>query len=304
MAALTLQAEAYAFRQLVAHLQWRTDVQNIELMNLAGFCRNCLSKWYHAGTKVYGMPLEYDEACERVYGEPYSQWKKRHQGKASEEQMAAFQASQTKHARTDPGPPVAPSIAAQGGHSNVCGMDCDGVAAPEVLESGGPVVQARVAVLTASDRASSGAYADESGPAVVDALQAFAARSGGTLVPSFTRKAVVPDDEEGIYKVLKNWSDTRENNLIITTGGTGLGPRDVTPEATGRLLVRPAETLARAMAWQTSLVEPHSILSRGVCGVTETGALIVNLPGHPSAVKQCLSVLLPVLPRALQMLGT
>jgi len=183
-------------------------------------------------------------------------------------------------------------------------MDCDGVAAPEVLETGGPAIRARVAVLTASDRASSGAYADESGPAITAALEAFAARSGGTLAPSFTRKAVVPDDEEGIYNVLKEWSDSCENNLIITTGGTGLGPRDVTPEATRRVLARPAETLARAMAWQTSFREPHSILSRGVCGVTASGVLVVNLPGHPAAVRQCLGVLMPVLPHALRMLAT
>ena len=59
------------------------DVQNIDLMNLAGFCRNCLSKWYHAAAKVHGVPMSYEEACEKVYGEPYSEWKKKHQKKAS-----------------------------------------------------------------------------------------------------------------------------------------------------------------------------------------------------------------------------
>merc|ERR1719367_1320659 len=106
-------------------------------MNLAGFCRNCLSKWYHAGSKVYGVPIDYDEACAYVYGEPYSEWKKRHQKKASEEQMAIFESSKPKHARTDPGPallsPLGGSIAAPAGaggvagHSNVCGQDCDAV---------------------------------------------------------------------------------------------------------------------------------------------------------------------------------
>jgi len=307
MASLQLQAEAYAFRELVAHLQWRSDVQNIDLMNLAGFCRNCLSKWYHAGAKVHGLPMEYAEACERVYGEPYPEWKKRHQKPASEDQMASFEASKAKHARTDPGPALLPTAAAgaaalpAGGHSSVCGKDCD-MPPPAALGGGGPAVRARVAVLTSSDRAAAGTYADESGPAAVAALEAFAASSGAlSLEP--VQRLVVPDEAEAITGALRQWSEPRACDLILTTGGTGLGPRDVTPEATRTVIVRQAEGLARAMAWQTSFQEPHSILSRGVCGVTETGVLVVNLPGHPAAVKQCLSVLLPVLPRALEMLG-
>mmetsp|Transcript_62502 Transcript_62502/g.145479 ORF Transcript_62502/g.145479 Transcript_62502/m.145479 type:complete len:301 (+) Transcript_62502:53-955(+) len=299
MASLTLQIEAYAFRQLVEHLQWRTDVQNIDLMNLAGFCRNCLAKWYHAGAKVHGLPMEYQEACERIYREPYPQWKKRHQKPASEEQMAIYEASKAKHARTDPDPAALPN--SLGGHSTVCGQDCD-APAPAVLQHIGSVVEARVAVLTASDRASAGTYSDESGPAVVAALQGFA-DAGGALRANIVRQLIVPDSEAAIFDALQGWSEGQQCNLIITTGGTGFGPRDVTPEATKGLIVRPAEGLARAMAWQTSFLEPHSILSRGVCGITSTGVLVVNLPGHPAAVKQCLAVLLPVIPQALQMLG-
>ena len=71
MPSLQTEIEAYAFRQLVAHFQSRTDVQNIDVMNLAGFCRNCLSKWYLKGARLNGLAIDYDDACEVVYGEPY-----------------------------------------------------------------------------------------------------------------------------------------------------------------------------------------------------------------------------------------
>src|SRR5210317_418755 len=87
------RVEAAVFRRLLAHLDSRTDVQNIELMNLAGFCRNCLSKWYVAAAEDHGLDVDYDEARERVYGMPYAQWKDRYQGKASPEQLAAFAAN-------------------------------------------------------------------------------------------------------------------------------------------------------------------------------------------------------------------
>lgn len=315
MSALTVQMEAYAFRQLAAHLQWRSDVQNIDLMNLAGFCRNCLSKWYLAGAQVYGVPMDYSEACERVYGEPYPEWKKRHQKRASEEQLSLFESLKHQHARTDPGPALAPplgggpaavtsdvSAGGAAGHSNVCGQGCDADLPAAIPAGDGAAAVARVAVLTASDRASAGAYADESGPAVVASMKAFSERNPA-LATDIVQQRVVADDEDAIFAALQEWSSGGRCNLIFTTGGTGLGPRDVTPEATRRILARPAEGLARAMAWQTSFLEPHSVLSRGACGVTATGVLVVNLPGHPAAVKQCLAVLLPVLPRALQMLG-
>lgn len=85
--------EAAAFRRLVDHLRERPDVQNIDLMNLAGFCRNCLSKWYRAAAEDDGVALSYDEAREIVYGVPYETWKAQHQTGASAEQMAAFEAS-------------------------------------------------------------------------------------------------------------------------------------------------------------------------------------------------------------------
>lgn len=163
-------------------------------------------------------------------------------------------------------------------------------------------MRVRVGVLTASDRASRGVYADESGPAVVASVTAFAERTGA-LSAEFVRQQVVSDDEEAVFGALREWSEARACDVIITTGGTGLGPRDVTPEATRRVVARSAEGIARAMAWQTSFLVPHSVLSRGVCGVTATGVLVVNLPGNPAAVRQCLGVLLPVLPHAVRMLG-
>ena len=82
--------EAAAFRRLLAHLDERKDAQNIDLMNLAGFCRNCLSKWYKAAGEERGIEIEYEDARELVYGMPYSEWKEKHQQKATPEQLARF----------------------------------------------------------------------------------------------------------------------------------------------------------------------------------------------------------------------
>ncbi|WP_295487331.1 DUF1244 domain-containing protein [uncultured Pseudomonas sp.] len=86
-----LELEAAAFRRLVDHLQQRTDVQNIDLMNLSGFCRNCLSKWYKAAADERQVELSLDDAREAVYGMPYAEWKALHQKEASAEQKAAFE---------------------------------------------------------------------------------------------------------------------------------------------------------------------------------------------------------------------
>lgn len=93
------EMEAAAFRGLVAHLQERTDVQNIDLMNLAGFCRNCLSKWYLASAKELGEEMSYADACETIYGMSIDEWKSNHQLKASEEQLATFEKTKPVHAK-------------------------------------------------------------------------------------------------------------------------------------------------------------------------------------------------------------
>jgi hypothetical protein len=92
------EIEAAAFRGLVEHLQRRTDVQNIDLMNLAGFCRNCLSKWYLGAARERGVDMSYDQAREAVYGMPYEDWKTRHQQPASADQLREFEATKPLHA--------------------------------------------------------------------------------------------------------------------------------------------------------------------------------------------------------------
>ncbi len=92
-----IELEAAAFRTLVEHLRKRTDVQNIDLMNLSGFCRNCLSKWYRAAAEERGIEMSYDEAREIIYGMPYEEWKARYQTEATPEQLAAFKATHPDH---------------------------------------------------------------------------------------------------------------------------------------------------------------------------------------------------------------
>lgn len=85
-----IQLEAAVLRRLIAHLDTRSDVQNIDLMNLAGFCRNCLSKWYVNAAQAQNIELTYEDARERIYGMPYEDWKQKHQKAASPEQLSAF----------------------------------------------------------------------------------------------------------------------------------------------------------------------------------------------------------------------
>ena len=91
------ELEAAAFRRLVEHLRTRTDVQNIDLMNLAGFCRNCLSNWLQDAAEVRGVPLSREESREHVYGMPYEEWKARHQSEAGAAQIGSLQKSKPSH---------------------------------------------------------------------------------------------------------------------------------------------------------------------------------------------------------------
>jgi hypothetical protein len=88
-----MEIEAAVYRRLVEHFQSKPDVQNIDLMNLADFCRNCLSKWYVAAAKDHGLELDYDQAREQIYGMPYSEWKDKYQKEATPEQLAEFNAN-------------------------------------------------------------------------------------------------------------------------------------------------------------------------------------------------------------------
>ena len=144
-------------------------------------------------------------------------------------------------------------------------------------------------VLTASDAASRGRREDTSGEAIRDALTRESFR--------VVLREVVPDDRATIADRLRLWAD--QVDVVLTTGGTGFGPRDVTPEATQDVLERHAPGLAERMRSETAKNTPLAALSRAVAG-TRGACLIVNLPGSPRAVRECLDVLLPLLPHALE----
>lgn len=92
-----VELEAAAFRRLVEHLRERSDVQNIDLMNLAGFCRNCLSNWYREAAEARGLAMTKDESRELIYGMPYADWQARHQTEAGADKLAAFEENRPKH---------------------------------------------------------------------------------------------------------------------------------------------------------------------------------------------------------------
>ena len=152
----------------------------------------------------------------------------------------------------------------------------------------------RAVVITASDACARGEREDASGAALVQLLTEL----GGQIVAT----KILSDDLEPLAQALKEFADRDDVNLIITTGGTGLGPRDNTPEATQRVIEREAPGIAEAIRAESLKVTPMAMISRGVCGV-RSGALIINLPGSPRAVKESFAVIAPVLPHALDLLA-
>jgi molybdenum cofactor synthesis domain-containing protein len=149
--------------------------------------------------------------------------------------------------------------------------------------------------LTLSDRASKGIYDDASGKLI----NQFVREKLGYEV---AETAVLSDEYDQIVKILTHWSDALHLNLVLTTGGTGFAPRDITPEATRAVIERETPGLAEAMRAAGLRVTPHAMLTRAVCGIRKA-TLIVNLPGSPKAVRENLDVLLPVLPHALDLLS-
>jgi molybdopterin adenylyltransferase len=152
----------------------------------------------------------------------------------------------------------------------------------------------RAAVLTVSDRSARGEREDGSGPVLAELLRA----AGATIV---TRE-VVSDELGPLAERLRALAERADVNLVVTTGGTGLGPRDNTPEATRAVVEREVPGIPEAMRAVTLAQTPTAMLSRAVCG-TRSGALVVNLPGSPKGVRECFAVLRPVLAHAVAVLA-
>jgi molybdopterin adenylyltransferase len=149
-------------------------------------------------------------------------------------------------------------------------------------------------VITASDACSRGEREDKSGELLVELLTGIGAR--------IVAKELLSDDLEPLADKVREYADRPDVNLVVTTGGTGFGPRDNTPEATLRVIEREAPGLAEAMRIQTLKNTPMAMISRGVCGI-RSGALIVNLPGSPKAVLESFAVIKPVLSHAVALLA-
>jgi molybdopterin adenylyltransferase len=151
----------------------------------------------------------------------------------------------------------------------------------------------RVGILTVSDRSARGDRPDASGPALADEIRA----QGWTI----SAQIILPDDQASISQQLATWCDQGAMDVILTTGGTGFSPLDVTPEATLAVIERHAPGLAEAMRTASMQVTPHAMLSRAMAGIRKH-TLIINLPGSPKGALENLKVVLLVLPHAVQLL--
>jgi len=148
-------------------------------------------------------------------------------------------------------------------------------------------------ILTISDKGWRGQRYDESGKTIRDRLSSLDSR--------IVKYEVIPDEKDVIASKLTEWADEGNVDVIITTGGTGLGPRDVTPEATLAVVDKVVPGLTEAMRAETFSKTPFAILSRAVAGIRGR-CLIVNLPGSPKAVRECLEVVLAVIPHAVEII--
>ena len=151
----------------------------------------------------------------------------------------------------------------------------------------------RFGILTVSDRSARRERPDLSGPALVELVTAQ-----GWIVE---RTAILPDNLTDLRVTLSAWADEGGLDIILTTGGTGFAPRDVTPEATRLVIEREAPGLTEAMRFESLKVTPHAMLSRALAGIRGS-VLIINLPGSPRAAVENLQVIIPVLPHAVELL--
>lgn len=158
-----------------------------------------------------------------------------------------------------------------------------------------PAFTVKIGIVTVSDRSFRGEREDLSGPALKTLV-----RKDLDVTEVVCR--VVPDDENRIVEILVFLADIEECSLILTTGGTGFTPRDITPEATAKVIERQVPGLAEAMRAQSLAKTPMAMLSRAVCGLRGK-TLIVNLPGSPRGASECFQVIGPVLPHALKLLS-
>src|SRR5215216_6984986 len=152
----------------------------------------------------------------------------------------------------------------------------------------------KAVVITVSDACSRGEREDTSGAALAQLL----IERGAEII----ERKILSDDLDPLVQTLKECADRDDVNLIVTTGGTGLGPRDNTPEATQQVIEREAPGIAEAIRAESLKATAMAMLSRGVCGV-RSGTLIINLPGSPKAVRESFSVIAPVLSHALDLLA-